>query len=104
MTTKTSTFSGRTWHYYDAVCNPGDMVPVSHYTVSADDLSPASPKNFGNIYCGKVTVAGFDEFPDAAYHNGIRKEMRVSGPVMTEDGRVLDNSPAFVRELSYGQQ
>lgn len=79
-------FSGQTWEYRDDSRAVGELTPVSHTDAT------------GRVWTGWAEVAGFDEYPDAEYHNGIRREMRVRGAVVNQARTVvIDDAPQFQR-------
>jgi hypothetical protein len=93
-----SEFTGRTWQYRDDSVQIGDLTPVSSYAVGRDDLTPTTPDACGYVLTGFVEVVGWDEIPDPAYYGGIRREMRVAGPVVNRNRSVvLDDAPVCVR-------
>lgn len=96
---------GKKWEYRDDNVQAGELTPVSCYVVSENDSTPATPESAGHIWTGFAEVDGWDEVPDANYHNGIRREMRVKGPVVNRNRSVvIDDAPSFVRALHHYQQ
>ena len=92
-----SQFSGQKWEYRNDTVEVGQLTPVSCYVVSMVDPTPASDEKCGHIWTGFVEVAEWEECPDPAYYGGMRREMRVRGPVVNRNRTVvIDDNPTCV--------
>lgn len=91
-------FSGQTWTYRNDNLGEGQLTPVASYVKSQDDPTPADPQTAGHVWTGYAEIEGWDEIPDDNYHGGIRREMRVRGPVVNRNRNVvIDSAPVYVR-------
>lgn len=95
--------SGKKWEYRNSLAKVGDLIPVACYTKSISDTTPIETSEIrenggGHVWTGFVEVMGWDEIPDEEYYNGIRRELRVKGPVVNRKRSVIiDGAPNFVR-------